>query len=42
MAMSGNAELMAEKVQQLRAVLSAAIEARGLVSDWDDEPSSYL
>ncbi len=42
MALSGDGRLMDEKVQQLRALLPATITARGLVSDWDDAPSSYL
>ena len=42
MALSGTPEQMDKKVQQLRALLPATIVARGLVSDWDDAPSSYL
>ena len=42
MALSGTPEQMDKKVQQLRALLPATIGARGLVSDWDDAPSSYL
>ncbi|MDD5321507.1 MAG: hypothetical protein PHD43_12995 [Methylococcales bacterium] len=42
MALSGTLEQMDKKVQQLRALLPATIGARGLVSDWDDAPSSYL
>jgi len=42
MAMSGTPRLMDKKVQQLRALLPVTIEARGLVSDWDNAPSFYL
>ena len=42
MAMSGDLGLMDNKVQQLRNLLPAKIEVRGLVSDWDDSPSYSL
>ena len=42
MSMSGNSGLMDEKLQQLRALLPTTILARGLVSDWNEAPSSYL
>lgn len=42
MAMSGDPGMMDKKVQQLRALLPVTIETKGLVSDWDDAPSSYL
>lgn len=41
-AVMGDPAFMDLKVQELRALLPPSIEARGLISDWDDEPSSYL
>jgi hypothetical protein len=40
--LSGDPEMMERKVQQLRPLLPPMIEARGLVSDWDEQPSWYL
>lgn len=41
-AMAGDTEIMKSKLQELRALLPAEIEAEYLISDWDDKPSSYL
>lgn len=41
-ALSGDRGLMDQKVRRLRSLLPQTIEARGLVSDWDDQPSCYL
>jgi hypothetical protein len=41
-ALSGDRGLMDERVERLRQLLAPRIEARGLVSDWDDQPSLYL
>lgn len=41
-ALSGDRGRMDQKVQRLRPLLPRTIEARGLVSDWDDQPSCYL
>lgn len=41
-ALSGDRGLMDQKVQRLRPQLPRTIEARGLVSDWSDQPSCYL
>lgn len=41
-AVKGDRASMELKVQELRALLPSSIEARWLLSDWDEEPSSYL
>ncbi len=41
-AMVGERAAMEAKVQELRALLPSKIEAKWLLSDWDDHPSSYL
>lgn len=41
-ALSGDRGLMDQKVQRLRSLLPRTVEARGLVSDWNDRPSCYL
>jgi hypothetical protein len=41
-AVKGEPQAMAAKVAELRALLPLGIEARWLLSDWDDEPSSIL
>jgi hypothetical protein len=38
----GDPAAMEAKVAELRALLPAGIEARGLLSEWNDEPSYYL
>ncbi|MCX7166608.1 MAG: hypothetical protein NTV11_10085 [Rhodocyclales bacterium] len=41
-AMVGERATMEAKAQELRALLPITIEAKWLLSDWDDTPSSYL
>lgn len=41
-ALAGHRQLMEKKVTLLRNLLPPTIEVRGLVSDWDDQPSHYL
>lgn len=41
-ALSGERGLMDQKVQRLRPLLPRTVEVRGLVSDWNDQPSCYL
>lgn len=41
-ALAGDRALLDSKVAQLQALLPANIEARPLLSAWDDEPSAYL
>lgn len=41
-AVKGDHASMELKVQELQALLPSGIEARWLISDWDEEPSSYL
>ena len=40
--LSGDRGLIDQKVQRLRQLLPRTIEARGLVSNWNDQPSCYL
>ncbi|MEM5314292.1 hypothetical protein [Paraburkholderia sp. JHI869] len=42
MALGGDRAIMNRKVNQLRALLPNHIEAEGIVSDWDDDPSAVL
>ena len=42
MALSGDRATMNRKVERLRALLPNHIEAEGMISQWDDTPSSYL
>jgi len=41
-AVKGDRASMELKVQELQALLPSGIETRWLISDWDEEPSSYL
>jgi len=41
-ARSGDRAKLDEKVADLQRRIPARIEAKGLLSDWDDEPSHYL
>lgn len=41
-AVKGDSASMESKVQILRALLPSSIEARWILSDWNEEPSSYL
>jgi len=41
-AFTGDDGLMKHKVAQLRTLLPPSVEVRGLISQWDEQPSAYL